>query len=75
MLVTEVEEELELLPPGFQRKFAPGVVDDPFNVTELVEQLMSCGLPAFTFGAVVLLETVTVPKLLHPFDGSVTVSV
>ncbi|MFN5182216.1 MAG: hypothetical protein ACK5D5_04230 [Bacteroidota bacterium] len=54
MLVTEVLEELELLPPGFQRKFAPGVVDDPFNVTELVEQVMSCGLPAFTFGVVVL---------------------
>jgi hypothetical protein len=41
MLVTDVVEELEVLPPGFQRKVAPGVVDDPFSVTAVVEQVMT----------------------------------
>lgn len=53
----------------------PPVVELPDNVTVVVEQVMVWALPTFTFGSAPLVVTTAVPVFVHPFDGSVTVSV
>ena len=50
-------------------------VEDPVKVTVGDEQVIAWGNPAFTFGLVVLVITVTVDCAEHPLEGSVAVSV
>ena len=63
-------------PPGpAQPNVTPGVVEDPFNVTVLVVQVNDCGDPAFAFGSPAVGITSALSVAVHPFAGSVTVSV
>jgi hypothetical protein len=65
----------ETIPGPDQLNVAPAVLDEPFNVTEEDEQLSVCVLPALAFGAELFEFTTTVEDAVHPFDGSVTVTV
>jgi hypothetical protein len=51
------------------------VLDDPFNITDEAEHDKVCAEPAFAFGTPDAEFTATVLFAVHPFEGSVTVSV
>jgi hypothetical protein len=63
------------IPAPAQLKVAPEVEDEPFKVTVEVEQVMVCVVPAFAFGATVLVVTDTVDVATQPLAGLVTVKV
>lgn len=65
----------EIIPAPVQLNVAPPVVEDPFSITEVVEQSSVCELPAFALGTLDEAFTTTWLPAVHPFDGSVTVSV
>lgn len=79
--VTSVAAEVGVEPAGVPEvgpvhvKLTPPVVELPLSVTVVVVQVIVCVVPAFTFGTVVFVATLTVPVLTHPFAGLVTVSV
>lgn len=65
----------EVIPGPPQLNVAPLVEEDPFNVALAVEQFIVCAVPAFAFGAVVFEFTIACAVAVHPFEGSVTVTV
>lgn len=65
----------EVIPDPAQLYVAPLVVELAVITPEVVIQSNVNELPAVTFGGVVLLVTVTVVVAVHPFAGSVTVTV
>lgn len=50
-------------------------MDDAVKVTLVVVQVKSAGAPILALGGVMFLVTVADAALVHPFDGSVTVTV
>jgi hypothetical protein len=62
------------VPPPLHAKVAPAVVEDAFNVTELLMQFNCIGVAIFTLGAVVFCTTVVDVEAVHP-PGSVAVTV
>jgi hypothetical protein len=68
-------EPPETIPGPLQLKVAPLVEDEPLRVADVAVQLKVCGAPAFALGAEVFEETKTFEVAVHPFAGSVTVTV
>jgi len=71
---------VEVAPPAVmdgpdQEKVAPGVVDDPARLTEVVVQVNTISIPAFELGIPTLPVTEVVPDAVHPFAGLVAVIV
>jgi hypothetical protein len=66
-----------MLPPllATQANVAPGVVDEPLNAIEVVVQVNTLSIPAFTFGGVLFKVTKATSEAVQPLDGSVTVKV
>ena len=62
------------VPPPLHAKVAPAVVEDAFNVTELLVQFNCAGVAILTLGAVVFCATVVDVEAVHP-PGSVAVTV
>ena len=54
---------------------APPVVDDAVNVSLVVVQVKTAGAATLALGTVIFCVTVADAELVHPFDGSVTVTV
>jgi hypothetical protein len=74
--LTEGVAEVEEKPPGpLQLKVAPGVVEEPLSVTEVVVQVRVLSAPASTLGAVMFCATFTVSLAVQPLAGLVTVNV
>jgi hypothetical protein len=63
----------ETIPGPDQLYVAPVVVEEPLSVTEVVEQVSDCVVPAFAFGTPAAAFTATVLVEVHPLEGSVTV--
>ena len=63
-----------VLPPP-QLNVAPVVVDDTVRVTLVTEQVNVAGTAMLALGGVVFCVTVCVAVAVHPFAGSVTVTV
>ena len=61
--------------PPPQLKVAPPVVEEAVNVSLIVVQVKTLGAAILALGAVVFCATVADAMLVHPFDGSVTVTV
>jgi hypothetical protein len=76
-----VEDEVGVVPAGVpdvgpvHPNSAPEVDEDPLKVTVAVVQVIVCPDPALTLGTAVLVVTVTLAVLVHPFAGLVTVTV
>jgi hypothetical protein len=63
-----------VLPPP-QLNVAPVVVDDAVRVTLVTEQINVAGTAMLALGGVTLCVTVCEAVAVHPFAGSVTVTV
>jgi hypothetical protein len=63
-----------VLPPP-QLNVAPVVVDDAVRITLVTEQVNVAGTAMLALGDIVFCVTVCVAVAVHPFDGSVTVTV
>ena len=63
------------VPPPLHANVAPAVVEDAFNVTELLMQFNCAGAAILTLGAVIFCVTVLDAEAVHPFAGSVAVTV
>lgn len=71
-----IETLFELpVPPPLHAKVAPAVVDEAVNVTELLMQFNCAGAAILTLGGVVFCVTVLDADAVHPFAGSVAVTV
>jgi len=74
--VPAVEMLLALpIPPLLQRKVTPAVVEDAFNVWLVVEHVKATGVAILTLGGVAVCVTVVDVEAVHPFAGSVAVTV
>jgi hypothetical protein len=62
------------VPPPLHAKVAPAVVEEAFNVTELLMQFNCAGAAILTLGTVVFCVTVVAVEVVHP-PGSVAVTV
>ena len=78
--VTVYVEGLEIvfaavvIPPP-QLKVAPVVVDEAESVSLVIVQVKTTGGAMAALGGVTVCVTVTDEEVVHPFDGSVTVTV
>lgn len=63
------------VPPPFQAKVTPEVVDDAFSVCVVVVQVKALGGAILTFGGVAVCVTVVDVDAVHPFVGLVAVTV
>ena len=63
-----------MFPPP-QSNVAPAVVEDAVNVTEVFVHVSTAGVAMLTFGGVIFCDTVVEAFVVHPFAGSVTVTV
>lgn len=66
---------LTVVTPPPQLKVAPVVVEEAVSVSVVVVQVKVTGAAMAELGGVVFWVTVTDAVLVHPFDGSVTVTV
>ena len=66
---------VEVVIPPPQSYATPVVVDEAVSVTLLTVQVRSAGAAILTFGVVTFCITVTEADAIHPFDGSVAVTV
>ena len=74
--VPAVEMLLALpIPPLLQRKVTPAVVELAFNVWLVVEHVKATGVAILTLGGVAVCVTVVDVEAVHPFAGSVAVTV
>jgi hypothetical protein len=65
----------ETIPGPLQLNVAPLVDDDPLRETVVVAQVNVCADPALAFGTPAAAFTEAVLLAVHPFEGSVTVTV
>ena len=61
--------------PPPQLKVAPPVVEDAVKVSLVVTQVNTVGAATLAFGTVIFCDTVDEAVVVHPFEGSVTVTV
>jgi len=63
------------VPPPLHAKVTPVVVEDAFNVCDVVVQVNATGVAILTLGGVAVCVTVVAVEAVHPFAGSVAVTV
>ena len=66
---------VEVVTPPPQLNVAPVVVDEAVNTSFMVVQVRITGGAILTLGGVMFWVTVVEAELVHPFEGSVTVTV
>ena len=62
-------------PPPLHANVTPPVVDEAVSVTLVIAQVSVAGGAILTLGGVVFDITAAKAEAVHPFDGSVTVTV
>ena len=67
-------EFVDVVIPLPQLNVAPVVVDEAVNISTVFEHVNWAGVAMLTLGGVIFCDTITEAVLVHPFDGSVTVT-